>query len=154
MTNETKQSDFLRSIVDPEGLKQEVERHKQFLQSIPERKVYAKPCPRCAELEEQLHFQACLTRELLPYQDEAVQSRAKLAALEAENKSLKELFTVDKYGTTMADMYLDLKAENARLNATVAEMQPMLGEQQATIAQQAERIKELEARLSQQKGAL
>ena len=47
-------------------------------------------CPRCAELADQLQFQSSLTKELLPYQDEAVQSRAKLAALEAENAQQAE----------------------------------------------------------------
>ena len=64
------------------------------------RTLYTQPanCPRCAEKQAEVDFQVI-----------------KVAALEAESKSLKELFTVDKNGLTMADRYLDLKAENARL---------------------------------------
>lgn len=49
--SDKRQSDFIRSIVDPEGLKREEELHKQFIQAVPEREV-AKWCPRCAELQQ------------------------------------------------------------------------------------------------------
>lgn len=55
--SDKRQSDFIRSIVDPEGLKREEELHKQFIQAVPEREV-AKGCPRCAELQQDLQTTA------------------------------------------------------------------------------------------------
>ena len=65
-------------------------REKALLTEFARRIEREADCPRCAELADQLQFQSSLTKELLPYQDEAVQSRAKLAALEAENAQQAE----------------------------------------------------------------
>ena len=107
--SDKRQSDFLRSIVDPEGLKREEELHKQFIQAVPEREV-AKGCPRCAELSESLN------------------NRAREQAQETVNDEV----SLDKFATLEAELS-GLRARYLRMGS----------EDAATIAQQAERIKEL-----------
>ena len=107
--SDKRQSDFLRSIVDPEGLKREEELHKQFIQAVPEREV-AKGCPRCAELSESLN------------------NRAR----EQAQKTVNDEVSLDKFATLEAELS-GLRARYLRMGS----------EDAATIAQQAERIKEL-----------
>ena len=40
-----------------------------------------------ASAQEELHFQACLTRDLLPYQERAIKSEQQLAAAQEETKN-------------------------------------------------------------------
>ena len=105
MTNESKQED-VRGMVPVYQIRPDRESWIDCTEKYyaewkgDKRTLYTQPanCPRCAEKQAEVDFQVI-----------------KVAALEAESKSLKELFTVDKNGLTMADRYLDLKAENARL---------------------------------------
>ena len=131
--------------------RQAVESHQGFHRPLDKTEHYtiplydhAKPCERCKELEEQVHFQSCLTRDLLPYQDEAVKGRDKLAALEAENARLRAREQAQK--AVNNGVYLDkLATLEAELSGLRARYLRMESEDAATISQQAERIKELEA---------
>ena len=115
--SDKRQSDFLRSIVDPEGLKREEELHKQFIQAVPEREV-AKGCPRCAELSE------------------SINNRAREQAQETVNDEV----SLDKFATLEAELsglrarYLRMGSEDA---ATIAQQ----AEQLAAAERDAERYR-------------
>lgn len=125
--SDKRQSDFLRSIVDPEGLKREEELHKQFIQAVPEREV-AKGCPRCAELEMRLHKLAL---------DWQVQQQ-KLAELEAEKEEIKQAIRWAPSSAHWSNVLIKLCGEDSRDGINALEKQ--LREAQATIAQQAEQL--------------
>ena len=127
-----------------EPLKPAGEEDKATYKQIADNYTSTANCPRCAELADQLQFQSSLTKELLPYQDEAVQSRAKLAALEAELKErdlqLRHLLCIihrDGGHHTQAHG-LEQSIEDAK------EKFFDLRDLPDTIAQQAERIRILE----------
>ena len=127
-----------------EPLKPAGEEDKATYKQIADNYTHPSGCPRCAELADQLQFQSSLTKELLPYQDEAVQSRAKLAALEAEIERKMAA------GQVVLDRNAELEAEVKRLKTVPMKYRRMEfnAQLQATIAQQAKRIKELETKLT------
>ncbi len=112
--SDKRQSDFLRSIVDPEGLKREEELHKQFIQAVPEREV-AKGCPRCAELSESLNNRA---REQAQETVNDEVSLDKFATLEAELAGLRARYL--RMGSedvaTIAQQAEQLAAAESRLH--------------------------------------
>lgn len=99
--SDKRQSDFLRSIVDPEGLKREEELHKQLIQAVPEREV-AKGCPRCAELSK------------------SINNRAREQAQKAVNNGvyLDKLATLEAELSGLRARYLRMESEDA---ATIAQ---------------------------------
>ena len=68
-----------------------------------------------ASAQEELHFQACLTRDLLPYQERAIKSEqqlaAALAACEVKDAALQEV--VDLIGESSGVYGLHLNGDNA-----------------------------------------
>ena len=120
--------------------RQAVESHQGFHRPLDKTEHYtiplydhAKPCERCKELEEQVHFQSCLTRDLLPYQDEAVKGRDKLAALEAEKEEIKQAIRWAPSSAHWSNVLIKLCGEDSRDGINALEKQ--LREAQATIAQ-------------------
>lgn len=110
----------------------------------------AKPCERCAELEDQFQFQAALTKELLPYQDEAVKSRAKIAALEAEKEEITQAIRWAPSSAHWSNVLIKLCGEDSRDGINMLEKQ--LREAQSAIAQQTKARKQAQADLETYKG--
>ena len=139
--SDKRQSDFLRSIVDPEGLKREEELHKQLIQAVPEREV-AKGCPRCAELSESLNNRA---REQAQKTVNNEVSLDKLATLEAEKEEIKQAIRWAPSSAHWSNVLIKLCGEDSRDGINALEKQ--LREAQTTIAQQAEQLAAAESRL-------
>lgn len=51
---------------------------------------------RVEELEKELHFQACLTKDLMPYQERAVNAEQELAEFRKDREAIAELCAVLK----------------------------------------------------------
>lgn len=73
-----------------------------------------------ASAQEELHFQACLTRDLMPYQERALKSEQQLAAAQEENKEL--IFSLQASRSNNRDLRNELAAALAACEEKDAEL--------------------------------
>ena len=148
--SDKRQSDFLRSLVDPEGVKREEELHKRFLQAIPKREGDTQDCPRCAELEAEkrdLVKHNYVTHELYETGDEGCPDQAKDWNGEVVLGVCKNCGRVEAELAEPCDHRGKLTALEAEVHALEIERDLNIRQCDAyrdTVAQQAEEIQRLQ----------